>query len=189
MEKQTLDFVLNVPSLRDYFKPVMDVTQINTKVLRKLLELTEKKENLLSQIASIEADLLALSRGKIAASATATLKVPAAKGSKAGRKGSRKRGRRGALKEQILAILDAAGETGARVKDIATQLGVNPQNIHVWFSSTGKKLAEITRVDAGHYKIAPAKTAEKPEKQAAAPKKAKRKAKKASAKKSKNTPF
>lgn len=177
----------------------MDVTQINTKVLRKLLELTERKEQLLEQVARIESDLLSLSSGKATIS-IAAVKAPVAKAvkpakaAKAGRKSGGKRGRRGALKEQILSILNAAGEAGARVKDIASQLGANPQNIHVWFSSTGKKLGEITRVDAGHYKIAAPKAKTEKTATPAAPKKVKAKKKKTGSKKaaskvSKDIPF
>lgn len=128
----------------------MDVSHINSTVLRRLLSLSEKKENLLKQIASIEKEIGSISTGRSVSAAPKPAKAPSK-----GRK-SRKRGKRGALKGKILSILSAAGDSGARVKDIATQIGVNPQNVHVWFSSTGKKLDDIVRVAAGHYKISAA---------------------------------
>lgn len=128
----------------------MDVSHINSTVLRRLLSLSEKKENLLKQIASIEKEIGSISTGRSVSPAPKPAKAPSK-----GRK-SRKRGKRGALKGKILSILSAAGDSGARVKDIATQIGVNPQNVHVWFSSTGKKLDDIVRVAAGHYKISAA---------------------------------
>lgn len=147
----------------------MDVSHINTNVLRKLLSLTEQKEALQGKLASIDAEIAALTTGKAVAKRAAGSPAAAPKSP-----GRGKRGRRGALKEQILSILAAAGDSGARVRDIADQLGINPQNIHVWFSSTGKKLAEIARVDAGHYRLqgvaapaeAPAKSAKSPAKSA-----------------------
>jgi hypothetical protein len=60
-------------------------------------------------------------------------------------------GRRGALKSQILALLANAGPEGASVKDISAKLGVKNQNVHVWFSTTGKKLPEVTKVGEARY--------------------------------------
>lgn len=139
----------------------MEVSHITVPVLRRLLTLSEKKESLLNEIGSIDKEIVSLTSGKPAAAApkaaapqAAAPQVAAPKG-KPGRKPGKtgKRGKRGALKEKILALLADAGEAGARVKDIAIKLGAKPQNIHVWFSSTGKKLANVKRVDAGHYKI------------------------------------
>ncbi len=140
----------------------MDVSHINTSVLKKLLSLSEKKEALLEQIALIDSELARVSIGAPAVAkgrpgrkpkAAAAKAAPSApKAVKPARKA--KSGKRGKLKGKILSLLEAAGESGARVKDIATKLGVDPQNIHVWFSTTGKKLAGITRVESGHYKLA-----------------------------------
>lgn len=140
----------------------MDISHINSAVLRKLLSLSEKKEVLLAKVKEIEQELVAATLGHGSASAPKN-KVEAKVG-KAPRKTRRKRGgRRGVLKDRILGILAAAGESGARVRDIAAQLKVAPQNIHVWFSSTGKKLGIVEKVEAGRYKTASAsKAAGKP---------------------------
>ncbi len=145
----------------------MDVSLINSNVLRKLLSLSEKKEVLLKQVAEIEKEIAGFTFGGSSAPAPkakpgrkpSAVKVAGVKAPKARKARGGKRGKRGALKEQILAVLGAAGDAGARVKDIADKLRINPQNIHVWFSSTGKKIATIKRVDAGHYKLASAKPA------------------------------
>lgn len=162
----------------------MQVSNITVSILRRLLTLSEKKESLLNEIGSIDKEIASLTSGKPVAAAApkavAAPKAAAAPKGKPGRKPGKtgKRGKRGALKEQILALLADAGEAGARVKDIALKLGAKPQNIHVWFSSTGKKLANIKRIDAGHYKaVSAAKSAPAP---AAAPVKKTRKARKAS---------
>lgn len=149
----------------------MEVSHITVPVLRRLLTLSEKKESLLIEIGSIDKEIVSITSGKPAAAApkaaapkaaapqTAAPKAAAPQAAapkgKPGRKPGKtgKRGKRGALKEKILALLADAGEAGARVKDIAIKLGAKPQNIHVWFSSTGKKLANVKRVDAGHYKV------------------------------------
>jgi hypothetical protein len=41
-----------------------------------------------------------------------------------------------------------------KVTDLSKKIGVKNANVHVWFSSTGKKLPEIKRVGKGHFKLA-----------------------------------
>ncbi len=64
-----------------------------------------------------------------------------------------RRGKRGALKEKILTALKAAGDKGVAVKELSAKLGVKNQNVHVWFSSTGKKLGTIQRIGEGRYRL------------------------------------
>jgi uncharacterized protein YjcR len=52
----------------------------------------------------------------------------------------------------ILAALQKAGDEGLAVKDLAAALGVKSRNIHVWFSSTGRKVKGLTKVGAGRWK-------------------------------------
>jgi len=59
--------------------------------------------------------------------------------------------RRGALKESILAALQKAGKVGLAIKELSTALGVKAQNLHVWFSSTGRKVKGVTKVSAGRW--------------------------------------
>ena len=58
-----------------------------------------------------------------------------------------KRQKRGQLKESIVALLKGAGKGGLAVKDIASRLKVKPVNVHTWFATTGKKIAEIRNVN------------------------------------------
>lgn len=60
--------------------------------------------------------------------------------------------KRGALKEFILKELQAAGKAGVAVKELSERLGVKNQNIHVWFSSTGKSLG-ARKVGRGRYAL------------------------------------
>lgn len=125
----------------------MDVSKINTNVLRGLLKLTEKREALLSEISKIDAAIAAAYGGKAPAAAKKAVAVaPKA----AGRP---RKGKRGALKAQILEALRASGAKGVGVKELSKELGVKNQNIHVWFSSTGKKLGTIQKVGAGRYRL------------------------------------
>lgn len=141
----------------------MDISLITSQSLLHLLSLTEKKEELLQILEQIDAEILRTLKGGVSVevleikSAPApaapsqkpvvTLKAPtkSAKAKKA------KTGKSGGLKEKILALLEAAGDEGLRVKDIAAKLDSKPANISVWFSTTGKKLA--TKVEPGRYAI------------------------------------
>jgi len=137
----------------------MNLTNINTVALRNLIKLTERKESLLAEIEKIEGQLAALLTGKTVRTAGTRLGRPAKKGkpakaaktAKAGRYA--KRAPRGTLKKKIFSALKAAGEAGMKVTDLSKKIGVKNANVHVWFSSTGKKLPEIKRVGKGHFKL------------------------------------
>ena len=141
----------------------MTLTNINSSALRGLIKLTERKESLVREIEKIEAQLTALLTGKTVSSGKVVAKGkgkrrgrPAKKGPVAVRKADdrpAKRAPRGALKKKIFAALRAAGEAGLKVPDLSKKIGVKSQNVHVWFSSTGKKLPEIKRLGKGHFKL------------------------------------
>lgn len=143
----------------------MDLASLNPSVLRELLELSEEKNALVKKIEAIDSRITALSSGKATvrgrkrgrAAAKPAKKAPKTKKSKpAARAPRKKRGKRGALKNDILALLSQAGPEGISVKDISSKLGVKNQNVHVWFSTTGKKMPEVTKVGEARYAIASA---------------------------------
>jgi hypothetical protein len=148
----------------------MDISKISTSVLESLIKLTKKREALLEELQSVEAELSAAYSGeKPAAKVGRPAKVksvgrPAGKKTKAAAPAapaakvpalSKSLGRRGALKGKIIAALRAAGDKGIAVKDLSKKIGVKNQNVHVWFSSTGKKLGVIQKVGAGSYRLKP----------------------------------
>lgn len=129
----------------------MTLTHINSTSLKSLIKLTERKEALVLEIKKIEAQLLSLLQGKpISTGKRRGRSATAAKPSTAK---TAKRAKRGALKTKIYAALRAAGEEGMKVPALSKKIGVKSQNVHVWFSSTGKKLAEIKRIGKGHFKL------------------------------------
>jgi len=140
----------------------MDLSSINSNVLKSLIKLTEKKDNLTAEIKKIEASIGALLTGKSPVATTrkgpGKAKTKTAKAPKAPRGAKKaapaKKGKRGALKLGILAALKAAGEGGISVKELSEKLGAKTQNIHVWFSSTGKSLPEIQKVGEARYAFA-----------------------------------
>ncbi len=61
--------------------------------------------------------------------------------------------RRGALSEQVLGELKKAGSRGISVRDLADKIGANYKNIHIWFSTTGKKKGNIQRIAPAVYRL------------------------------------
>ena len=165
----------------------MDISLINSQSLLRLLALAEKKEELLSLVDNIDAAIIATLRGGVsvevveiasapASAAAAPAPVAALKAPAKPAKAKKAKGRKsGGLKEKILALLDAAGDEGLRVKDIAVKLGSKPANISVWFSTTGKDIT--TKVEPGRYAVKGTKTAAVAAKPAKADKPAKAKKK------------
>lgn len=134
----------------------MNLSAITSTDLKRLSKLVEQKEALLASLAQLDAELNSFGSGSVraaasAASASAPAPAPVRRASPGRPRGSGKRGPRGALKEQIVGLLEAAGKEGVTVKEVAAKLGVKPQNIHVWFSSTGRKLKEIKRIAPGQF--------------------------------------
>lgn len=154
----------------------MDISKINASVLRSLIKLIEQRDELVAELQKVEAALTAAYSG--AASAPVSVsgerrgrkpgrKPQAAKPVKevkpvkeaqpapAAAKAGRKSGRRGALKTKILAALKAGGDKGLSVQELSKKLGVKNQNIHVWFSSTGKKTPGLQKIGPGRYRLKP----------------------------------
>jgi hypothetical protein len=151
---------------------------IPSKTLRSLLGLTEKRDALINELQKIEAAITSAFSGTVKDTAVATKRgrkpgrkaqapktivskvvapAPAKKTSVAKSVKSKaavgaKRGKRGALKEQIIAALKEAGTKGIGVKDISSKLGVKSANIHVWFGTTGKTVG-VEKVSPGVYRL------------------------------------
>jgi hypothetical protein len=70
-----------------------------------------------------------------------------------GRSGRRSRSKRGEVTRLIMQNLDLAGDDGITVQDLAGRIGANYRNVHVWFSSTGKKNPLIQKMTRGKYRL------------------------------------
>jgi len=148
---------------------------ILSKSLRNLSGLTAKRDSLIGELKKIETAIVSALTGKgqeekapakkrgpkpkaakvVAVKAAAPKKakeVKAVKPKAAKAAAGAKRGKRGALKEQILAALKSAGAKGVSVKDLSDNLGVKTQNVHVWFSTTGKTVG-VEKVSPGVYRL------------------------------------
>jgi len=126
----------------------MNLTQIASADLKRVITLVEQKETLLAQVTKIDADLASFQSGEPVAPAAPARGKP---GRKAGRPAKAKAGGRGAMKAAIIELLQGAGASGLTVKELAAKLKAKPGNVHVWFSSTGKTIKEIKKLAPGKY--------------------------------------
>jgi hypothetical protein len=139
----------------------MDLSKIDTPTLESLIRLTRKRDSLLDEVKKLEAQMTGIYSGEKAGSVGRRRRTPGRRRSTGPTTATRiakvsesqTSGRRGALKARILTALRAAGDKGVAVKELSAKLGVKNQNVHVWFSSTGKKIAAIQRVGAGRYRL------------------------------------
>ena len=61
--------------------------------------------------------------------------------------------KRGGLSNKIFRALRSAGDEGLTVRDMASKFKINPQNLFVWFSATGKNHPEIKKVGTARYAL------------------------------------
>jgi hypothetical protein len=145
----------------------MSLNNITSSQLRKLIPIVERREILQGELADIESQLWAYLSPEPTTATTRGLrktrksmavreviatkpKVRHAEAKSTSLPQSAQR--RGKLKELILAALQKAGSKGLAIKDLAAALKVKSQNLHVWFSSTGKNVKGVTKVGAGRWK-------------------------------------
>lgn len=146
----------------------MNISNLNTSALRNLIKLTEHKEALARKIEKIDAQLASLLSGKTAVASgkqrgrlsgkragRPSLRGRTRPGRPAGKAGAgaTTKARRGSLKKRIFSALKAAGDKGVKVTELSKRLGVKNANVHVWFSTTGKKFPEIVRIGKGEFRL------------------------------------
>lgn len=138
----------------------MDISKINSKALVAVLKLQEKREDLLEQLANIEAKIKEVweqESGSIVTStdARATRGKATASGRTATGRKKTKRRPRGETTEKIVKIFLAAGDKGVRAVELAKEVNVPPQNIYNWIQTTSKRLEKykVERVGVGIYRL------------------------------------
>jgi len=120
----------------------MDISKLKTADLRSVVSLLGKRESLEKELSQINSKIETILGG----GSVSSRKSGGKRGATRSRKGKGGK-RRGALKEGILAALKAAGPAGVGAKELSSSLNVPNQNIHVWFSSTGKKVPGIRKTE------------------------------------------
>jgi hypothetical protein len=132
------------------------MSNLNSRIarLKAMLGLEEKRAALQQQLDALQEQMSSLKDQLFDEGSSAVAKVRSALApAPAGRGGRKRRSKRGALKEQILAALASAGQAGVRVTELAGVLGTKAANIHAWFHSTGKKVPGLSKVSGGHYRL------------------------------------
>lgn len=124
--------------------------------LKEMMRLEEKRAGLQSEIDSLVQRLSDLREQLfepgVQGSASSGPPKTSGRGKAARRGSAAPRRERGALKEQIIAALEAAGSNGVRVKDLAAAIGIKPVNVHAWFHAALKRFPQIQKVEGGHYR-------------------------------------
>jgi hypothetical protein len=144
----------------------MSLNNITSAELRTLISIVERKERVQEELKEIESKLSTYlspepitpatqsarrtrkSRAVRVSKPPLEAKAPKSKVQQAESKSGQ---RHGALKDTILAALQKADGAGIAIKDLSRALGVKAQNLHVWFSSTGRKVKGVTKVSAGRW--------------------------------------
>lgn len=176
----------------------MSIDYLNTALLKRILALQVRREEISSELSKVEGEIQSLISGAPAAAPKAARRgrppkaakavkapkapkapkaaKPAKRGRKPGRKaaakvaapkaekpakvakasaakGGRARGKRGETGRKILALLKNTGKSGITVKEISEKLKMPPQNLFVWFNTTGKKTPGISKVAPATYRL------------------------------------
>ncbi len=136
----------------------MNIETFTSASMEELVALAKRREDLLEKVKAVEIDITRLFGGGAPRRTGRKGRPPKAAYTpqKRGRKGNRGQ-KPGALKERILDVLEHAGENGITVADIASKLGVPKANVHVWFSTTGKRLGEVRKIEPGRFRFHGAK--------------------------------
>jgi hypothetical protein len=127
------------------------LSSLTSHALNQLSTLVDRKEELVKEIERLESQMAGIISGKPVRATKGKPGRPAGK-AKTARK-SPKRGSRGNLGTKVLSALEAAGDAGVKVADLAEKLRVKGTNLHVWFGTTGKKNKAIKKVGKGHYRL------------------------------------
>ena len=125
----------------------------NIETLKELIALEERRAAIQGELTAVEQRISALRNSVVTGSpvkATGSSASPA-KG-KPAQLPQPKKG--GTYRDYIMAALEAAGEAGLRVKDLALAMKTKPVNIHSWFHSNLKRIPSIKKITGGHYRIA-----------------------------------
>jgi len=125
----------------------MNLAALSSADLKRIAQLLEKKEVLEGQLEQVTSELSRFESGE---SANPAKSEPGPKGARP-TKVRGKRAARGAVKAAIMDLIQAAGESGVTVKDIAAKLGVSYNRVFTWFYNTGSKIKEIKKAGPGRY--------------------------------------
>ncbi|GAT34407.1 hypothetical protein TSACC_22832 [Terrimicrobium sacchariphilum] len=125
----------------------------SSAALRQIVPLAEKREALLKKVDDLDRQIAELSVSARAVAAT-TEAQPIRKAS-----GRRKLAEPVPVEDKkdtsakILGLLKVAGSKGLSIREIASKLGMKAQNVHVWFSFKGRKLADLQKIGQAQWSL------------------------------------
>ena len=126
------------------------MSKLNPSTLQDLVDLLKEKQALETQLGRVDAKIAAAIAGKKVAAVKVVKGKRGPKPKAAPAKAvAKKSGKRGKLKESILALLEKAGAAGVSAKDVSKKLGIPNQHVHVWFGTTGKKIQGLIKPSKG----------------------------------------
>jgi hypothetical protein len=128
-------------------------TNIPSATLRKMIKLSERKEELMVQIQEIDRRMMRLQRGLGEPSCESRRKARVTFSNASSTRQPRPRAKRGALKERIVRILRAAGRKGATIRELSNKLGMPSANLYVWFNGTGRNVRGIKKIGMAKYRL------------------------------------
>lgn len=121
-------------------------TSISSATLRKMIKLSKRKEELMSQIQEIDRQMAGIEREvEVRASLRSPRRTRMASPSRPNQ--------RGALKAKILAALRGAGRRGMTVGQLSKKLGVKSANLYVWFADTGRNVRGLRKIAPAKYRL------------------------------------
>lgn len=127
----------------------MNTANPRIALYRQAIALEEQRANLQTQLDRLHSQLSAIKSRLFDDDGSVATGAVVAAGVRSVRRGKTKRG---ALKEQVLRALTAAGSAGVRVRDLAATLGTKAANIHSWFQAAVKNLP-IKKIGEARYRI------------------------------------
>ena len=130
----------------------MKPTNPRIERLKEMMSLEEKRVALQQQLDEVVERMTTLKDG-LFSEAEVTTATPSAGKKVSVVASARPTTQRGALKGRIMAALEAAGDAGVRVKELAQAIGTKPVNIHSWFHSSMKRYPAIKKIQGGHYRL------------------------------------
>lgn len=132
----------------------MKISDLQANDLRELLELTEKRERLAAELSEVERRIATIYSRK----GESEVRNGGLRLNRLRRNGSVRRragNKRGAVRAAVMEALRQSGLQGISVTEMARAIGQKPENLHVWFSTTGKKVDSIEKVGPGRYRLRP----------------------------------
>jgi len=142
----------------------MDLTKLTAKEFGRIVKLLRRKESLEKKLGQVErsvakvvgagASFVARRANRIAAGRGRRGRPPGRRGRPSARKSTgRKFGRRGGLRQVVLAQLKRAGKTGLKIKDLAGKMNIQRQRLDTWFYQNVKKIQGLKKIGPGHYHL------------------------------------